>query len=366
MEYLLLGLALAAGYLIGAVPFGWLVARSRGVDILRQGSGNIGATNVGRVLGMRFGALVFVLDFAKGALPVLAASLLPEQGLPHDSLRVAAGVAAFLGHLFPVYLGFHGGKGVATGVGVVAVLLPLLALLVLAAWVVMLAASRYVSLASLTAAALLSALRLALTPHPWSEDHRVATAFCLFGTVLVFVRHAGNVRRLLHGSEHRQQDSPAMLLFSKTVHVLALGLWFGTAVFFTVVGLLLFQTFDDIGVRDAGHRPAWFPLPEAYTKAPPSDKFPNPLRKEQGSARCRRRRGADLPLVLRHPGGLRRGGCDHGTGVVVHAARVAGPCDPGRAARAGADRRRPGVVDGRRRRRPAAAARRADGQGSSE
>ena len=74
--YLLLGLTLLIAYLIGGVPFGWLVARGRGVDILRQGSGNIGATNVGRVLGRRFGALVFALDFAKGALPVLAASLL--------------------------------------------------------------------------------------------------------------------------------------------------------------------------------------------------------------------------------------------------------------------------------------------------
>ena len=239
-----------AGYLIGAVPFGWLVARWRGVDILRQGSGNIGATNVGRVLGRRFGALVFALDFAKGALPVLAAQFLAPlagQDLPPDSLPVAAGVAAFLGHLFPIYLRFRGGKGVATGVGVVTVLTPWLALAVLAAWVVVLAASRYVSVASLTAAALLSALRLTLTPDPWSWDHVVVTAFCLFGTVLVVLRHAGNIRRLLHGSENRLQDSPAMLLFSKTVHVLALGLWFGTVVFFFVVGLVLFQTFDEIG-----------------------------------------------------------------------------------------------------------------------
>ncbi len=283
MAYLLLGLVLVAGYLIGGVPFGWLVARWRGVDILRQGSGNIGATNVGRVLGRRFGALVFALDFAKGALPVLAASFLPGQGLPPDSLPAAAGVAAFLGHLFPVYLRFRGGKGVATGVGVVAVLAPWLALMVLAAWVVMLAASRYVSAASLTAAVLLTALRLALTPQPWSRDNVVVTAFCLFGTVLVFLRHAGNVRRLLHGSENRLKDSPAMLLFSKTVHVLALGLWFGTVVFFTVVGLLLFQTFDEKSLPDKEHRELWFPLPAEYDRKPPSDKFPDPLRKEQGS-----------------------------------------------------------------------------------
>ena len=218
---------------------------------------------------------------------MLAASLLPEQGLPPYTLRTAAGVAAFLGHLFPVYLRFRGGKGVATGVGVVAVLAPWLALAVLAAWVVALAASRYVSVASLTAAVLLSALRLSLTPRPWSWDDVVVTAFCLFGTVLVFLRHVGNIGRLLHGSENRLQDSPTMLLFSKTVHVLALGLWFGTVVFFAVVGLLLFQTFDEIGRQDKDHRPAWFPLAPEYDQKLPSDKFPDPfpdpLGKEQGA-----------------------------------------------------------------------------------
>jgi len=163
------------------------------------------------------------------------------------------------------------------------VLTPVLALLVLLAWVVVLAATRYVSLASLAAAALLIALRLALTPLPWSRDNVVVTAFCLFGAALVALRHAGNVRRLLQGSEHRLEDSPAMLLLPRTLHVLAVGLWFGTAVYFTVVGLLLFQTFDAISLKDQANRPLWFPLPDAYAKQPPSDKFPDPLRKEQGS-----------------------------------------------------------------------------------
>src|SRR5260370_11250104 len=104
---LVITLTFLAAYFIGAIPFGYLIARSRGVDILRQGSGNIGATNVGRILGWRFGILVFVLDFAKGALPVAAAAWLGERagsGLPKDGLEVAACLAAFLGHLFPVYL----------------------------------------------------------------------------------------------------------------------------------------------------------------------------------------------------------------------------------------------------------------------
>ena len=286
IPYLLLGLTLLIAYLIGGVPFGWLVAHSRGVDILRQGSGNIGATNVGRVLGRRFGVLVFVLDFSKGALPVLAASsLTPFAGsaLPPDSLPVAAGVAAFLGHLFPVYLHFRGGKGVATGVGVVAVLLPITALALFAAWLVVLAAFRYVSLASLTAAALLTVLRLTLTPAPFAWDHAVVTGFCLFGTVLIGLRHAANVRRLLQGSENRLKDSAAMLLVSKTIHVLALGLWFGMLCFFTVAGLTLFQTFDAISLKDKDARPLWFPLPDVYAKGRPSDQFPDPLRREQGS-----------------------------------------------------------------------------------
>ena len=171
----------------------------------------------------------------------------------------------------------------ATGVGVVTVLLPLTALAVFAAWLVVLAASRYVSLASLAAVALLSVLRLTLTPAPFAWDHAVVTGFCLFGTALVFLRHAGNIKRLLQGSENRLKDSPAMLLFSKTIHVLALGLWFGTLCFFTVAGLLLFQAFDEISLKDKDARPLWFPLPEVYAKDPPSDKFPDPLRKEQGS-----------------------------------------------------------------------------------
>src|SRR2546421_12436820 len=101
------GIALAA-YLIGALPFGYLIARSRGVDILHAGSGNIGATNVGRVLGRRFGVLVFALDFAKGALPAAAGrALAGGTPLSPDQFGVAAGLAAVPGHLFPGYLGFR-------------------------------------------------------------------------------------------------------------------------------------------------------------------------------------------------------------------------------------------------------------------
>src|SRR5262249_39201822 len=128
---LLLCLVAVCAYLIGAVPFGYLAGRLKGIDGRKHGSGNVGATNVGRLLGTGWGVLVFVLDFAKGAGPVAVAQfLLPQpEDVPADTLAVLAGVSAFLGHLFPVYLGFKGGKGVATGAGVVAVLVPLLTLI---------------------------------------------------------------------------------------------------------------------------------------------------------------------------------------------------------------------------------------------
>jgi acyl-phosphate glycerol 3-phosphate acyltransferase len=203
---LLLALFVVLAYLVGSIPFGYVVSRARGVDILRQGSGNIGATNVGRVLGRRWGILVFLLDFAKGALPVLLAGLVPDPpdlSLPKHTTQVLVGVAAFLGHLFPVYLGFRGGKGVATGAGVVVVLVPIAALLAVLAWAVVLAASRYMSAASLTGAVVLCVVRLLPFFQPWDYDQIVVTIFCLVGALLVVVRHAGNIRRLIQGTENR-------------------------------------------------------------------------------------------------------------------------------------------------------------------
>jgi acyl phosphate:glycerol-3-phosphate acyltransferase len=259
-------------YLVGGVPFGYLVARWRGVDILRQGSGNIGATNVGRILGRRFGILVFCLDFAKGALPVLAALWLAphvELGLSaaraQQVLGVVAGLAAFLGHLFPVYLRFRGGKGVATGAGVVAVLMPLPTLGALVTWIVVVCALQYVSLASLTAAVALCGLRLALTPAPWAKENAIVTVFCLVAAALVFLRHRANLVRLCQGNENRLRDNRIMQRLTRTIHVLAVGLWFGTAWFFSfVVALTLFHTFEQEAVKPRQERPVWFPLPVEF------------------------------------------------------------------------------------------------------
>jgi glycerol-3-phosphate acyltransferase PlsY len=276
-----------AGYLVGAIPFGYLIARARGVDIFQAGSGNIGATNVGRVLGRRFGILVLLLDFAKGAGPVLAArqlSLHWDTELPADALPVVAGLAAFLGHLFPVYLGFHGGKGVATGAGVVAVLVSLPALAALLTWIAVVCATRTVSLASLAAAAALCVFQVLIAVSDPGGADVIITVFCLVAAGLVVARHRANIGRLLHGTENRLKETPTMLILIKTVHVLALGLWFGSVVFFTfVVGLSLFHTFEEWSNKPAAERPLWLPLPPEYAKDRPSEQFSEPLRKEQGS-----------------------------------------------------------------------------------
>src|SRR5437588_8454262 len=221
-------------YLLGAAPFGYLVARAHRVDIFHQGSGNIGATNVGRVLGWRVGVLVFCLDFAKGAVPAAVARVVPVD-LPPHTLPVAAGLAAFVGHVFPVYLGFRGGKGVATATGVVSVLLPVETLAALVVWLVVVAISRYMSLASLSGALALCLTHFALRPLPFAEDEIALTLLCLIAAALVLARHRTNLGRLVHGSENRLKDTEAMFTLTRTSHLLALGLGFGRVAFFTLL-----------------------------------------------------------------------------------------------------------------------------------
>jgi acyl-phosphate glycerol 3-phosphate acyltransferase len=285
---LLLVLIFVLAYLIGAIPFGYLIARSRGVDIFAAGSGNIGATNVGRVLGRGFGLLVFVLDLGKGAVPVLLTRLLVSDpaDLPADSTVVTAGIGAFLGHLFPVYLGFRGGKGVATGAGVLLVLLPGPFLLAAVLWLAVFATTRTVSLASLLAAGFLGGYRPLWLAAPWDASHVVVTGFCLLATLLVVIRHHANLGRLLRGTENAFPESPTMTLLGKVLHVLSVGLWFGTVVCFTAVGLSLFSTMDGLSEKPYLERANYFPIPETWKvwqdRPAPSARFPDPVIKEQG------------------------------------------------------------------------------------
>ncbi|GAB4336360.1 MAG: glycerol-3-phosphate 1-O-acyltransferase PlsY [Desulfobulbaceae bacterium] len=182
-------------YLVGAIPFGLLFSRGSGVDIRTQGSGNIGATNVARLLGRRLGILTLLADVAKGFLPMFAAGRFLE-GAPHGDLAVAlCGGAAILGHMYPVYLGFRGGKGVATGLGVFLYLAPLGVLVCLGVFGVTVGLSGYVSAGSLLGS-------LAVIPVLWfmgAPEWKLSLA--LFVVLMIWLKHHQNIGRLLRGTE---------------------------------------------------------------------------------------------------------------------------------------------------------------------
>jgi len=180
-------------YLLGSVPFGLLFARwLTGKDPRQHGSGNIGATNVSRTGGKAVGALTLIADMAKGALPVLWA-----MRAGSEELIAATAAAAFLGHIFPVYLKFRGGKGVATMFGVLLPWQPVMAFVAFIVWLAALLLWRYVALASILAGFTLPASAWLL--HTSAPCRAAALLFC----VLMLVRHQGNIRRMLAGTEDR-------------------------------------------------------------------------------------------------------------------------------------------------------------------
>jgi glycerol-3-phosphate acyltransferase PlsY len=194
-----------AAYLIGAIPFGYLIARARGVDIRKVGSGNIGATNVGRVLGFRFFVLVFVLDLLKGFLPTFGfprgfASLTGQKA---PALGVFVALASILGHNFPVYLGFRGGKGVATSLGALLALDTIAALSAAAGFGISLLVTRYVSVSSLFGGVVFAVIHFARTHAPFRRDE-IAMSLLTIGLLLLLVfRHRKNLERLRKGTEPR-------------------------------------------------------------------------------------------------------------------------------------------------------------------
>ena len=193
-------LIVAGGYLIGSIPFGLVVVRLfRGEDIRKQGSGNIGASNVWRVYGRRLGVPVALLDVAKGFVPALIG--LQVGG---EWAGVLAGSAAMLGHARPVWLGFtKGGKMVATGGGVAFALAPVAAGICLVVWLATFLLFRYASLASLVTATALPLICLVLG-EPWPT-----VGFAAAAGVAVIVLHRQNISRLLHGTESRFSRSSA-------------------------------------------------------------------------------------------------------------------------------------------------------------
>jgi len=191
-------------YLIGGIPSGYVVARSKGVDIRQHGSGNIGAANVARVMGSKWGYLVGVCDFLKGFLAAKLGFLIASHFLLSSVLGgVIGAIASVLGHNYSVWLGFKGGKGVATSGGAVLGLLPPLVFASAGVvWIAVFFISRYTSLASMSAAVALPVAVL-LIGAKTGTDFWLLLGFSALVTGLAIWRHRGNIVRLLHGTENR-------------------------------------------------------------------------------------------------------------------------------------------------------------------
>jgi glycerol-3-phosphate acyltransferase PlsY len=185
------------GYAIGSVPFAFLLARRAGIDVRVAGSGNVGAANVVRTSGLPLGVTVMALDMIKGAATVLAASAVAAG----SSSLAAAGAAAVVGHIYPVWLRFHGGKGVAVAAGAFAILAPAATVLATIVFLVAVASTRVVSLGSVAAT-------LTLPPAAWLAGAPTSVLVAAIGTAaLILFRHRANVRRIASGTERRFGES---------------------------------------------------------------------------------------------------------------------------------------------------------------
>ena len=190
-----------AFYLVGSIPTGYLLGKSRGLDIRQHGSGNIGATNVWRVMGRGFGLLAFASDFLKGFLLLFLVRTfcIPDDGSwTVQTLLVVCGLAAIIGHNYTPWLGFKGGKGIATSAGVLAALMPPVLAVSLSLWIIATLATRTVSIGSLLAAASLPPAAFYFYPGQWVY---IGLAFLAGG--LAIYRHTSNIKRLLAGTESR-------------------------------------------------------------------------------------------------------------------------------------------------------------------
>lgn len=206
MEMINAVLMILGAYLLGSIPWGFLIGKYNGVDVRQVGSKNIGATNVTRCVGKKAGKLCFALDFLKGALPVVAAQYFFKGGRCFEYVVIATLFATVLGHMFPVFLKFRGGKGVSTAAGAIMALTPIPLLIALVVWVVVFLVSRYVSLASIAAAAVLPIVAWVFYLIGFGSDLARSQGVLIFLTIialLAILRHHANILRLLNGTENR-------------------------------------------------------------------------------------------------------------------------------------------------------------------
>lgn len=198
-------LIVIAAYLLGSIPFGYLVVRLRGGgDVRASGSGGTGATNVTRRAGKKAGIVTLLLDALKGAAAVLLARALLTEDFGANWWVAGAALASVVGHCFPVWLAFRGGKGVATGLGVFAALAPLAVLCAAAVFLIIVWATRYVSLGSMTAAALLPLCVWLLGGYTYPPEQRAPlTSAAAAGAALIVLMHRANIGRLLKGTESK-------------------------------------------------------------------------------------------------------------------------------------------------------------------
>jgi acyl phosphate:glycerol-3-phosphate acyltransferase len=205
--FIIIAVALVS-YLIGAIPWGYLIGKRNGVDIRTLGSKNIGATNVTRVIGKWSGKLCFLLDFLKGFIPVLVVTILLKKSIIQDTYNITqmvAALSAIMGHMFPVYLWFRGGKGISTAGGALLALAPYSFGIAGVVWVVIYLLSRYVSLASITAATVLpicATLISWLKPDLYYHSPYVL-GFLYFISAMAVLKHSANIKRLLNGTENK-------------------------------------------------------------------------------------------------------------------------------------------------------------------
>lgn len=213
---ILLAVLFVGAYLLGSIPFGLLVARAKGIDLTKVGSGNVGATNVNRALGKEWGIATFIMDMVKGFLPAMVARMLikePVGGFDPQALWLLVGMTAVFGHAKSIFWGFKGGKGISTSMGVCLAATPLVAIACFSLFVVVLAVTRYMSVASMVAVP-------ASVPFTWLFPNHSQQLLPLYGvlSVAVVVLHRKNIQRLREGTEpkfrfeskkNKSEDPPA-------------------------------------------------------------------------------------------------------------------------------------------------------------